>query len=113
MRELFLRLCQAVHARGLPWRALAQGETVGFGESGTRAFKVALHSYPKTKKVFEPPSILIHPPRPLADLGVPNPYPELRSSWVAQFSAQGWTVPSERAIPDVAAAVDLAIAHGR
>ena len=113
MGELFLRLCEAINARGLPWHARATGETIGFREPGERTFKVALHSYPKIKKVYEPPSILIHPSRPLSDLGAADPYPELRSFWVAQFSAQGWSVPTPAAIPDLAAAVELAIAYGR
>jgi hypothetical protein len=113
MRELFLRLCEAAQARGVPWRARVTGDTIGFRASGDSTFRVALHANPKNKLVYEPPSILIHPSRPLSDIGVPDPYPELRSFWVAQFSAHGWSVPTTRDIPGLAAAVELALAHGR
>jgi hypothetical protein len=110
MGELFLRLCDAVHARELPWQARAQGDTIGFRSAREATFKVALHSNPRDKLVYEPPSILIHPPRPLSDLGVSDPYPHLRSFWVAQFSAQGWSVPNPRDVPDMAGVVDLVVA---
>jgi hypothetical protein len=113
LRELFLLLCDAVHARGLPWQARTSGEVIGFKARGGSSFKVTLHAYTKEKLVYEPPSFLIHPPAPLADLGFDDPYPDLRSFWVAQFSAQGWSVPTTSDIPGLDAAVDLAVRLGR
>jgi hypothetical protein len=68
---------------------------------GEPTFKVALHAYPKNKLVFEP----------RVSSSMPNP--ELRSLWVAQHAAHGWSVPTARDVPDVAVAVEFALAYGR
>src|SRR5438874_8798787 len=88
--------------RARAWRASAPG-----GE----AFKVALHSAKRERGEFRPPSFLIHPGIPLEDRGIPNPYPDLRMFWVAERSAQGWSVSSMRQIPAVGPAIDLALEY--
>jgi hypothetical protein len=113
MRELFERLCDAIQTRGLSWKARREGETIGFKSPPDPTFKIALQSFPRGAMVVEPPSLLIHPRIPLADLGVVDPYPALESFWVERFSAYGWSVPTLRQIPDVRIAVDLAAQYGR
>jgi hypothetical protein len=113
MRELFERICEAAAARGLDWKARKDGDTIGFKSPLDPTFKIAIHCFPKSKRVYEPPSLLIHPPRPLADLGVANPYPDLQTFWTEPWGAQGWSVPIVRDIPDVGPAVDLAVRLGR
>jgi hypothetical protein len=114
MRALFERFCGEIQARGLPWGAATDGQAIGFKvKPGGNTFKIALHSAKRERGEFKPPSFLIHPGFPLDDRGVPNPYPDLRMFWEARYSAQGWSVFSTRQIPEVAAAVDLALAYGK
>jgi hypothetical protein len=113
MGELFARLCEAVRVKGLDWHASIDGETIGFKASGEPTFKVALHVNPIGGGVYEPPSLLIHPSLMLADLSVADPYPSLKSFWVAQYSAHGWSIPTEAMIPGVGSAVDLAAEYGK
>jgi hypothetical protein len=112
MRALFERFCGEVQARGLRWGAAVDGQTIGFKvRPGGDTFKVALHSAKRGE--FKPPSFLIHPGFSLEDRGIPNPYPDLRMFWEARYSAQGWSVFSMRQVPEVAAAVDFALAYGK
>ena len=113
MRDLFLALCRAVQERGLNWRAATDGETIGFKATGESTFKVALHASRKGNPDYQPPSLLIHPSAPLPDLGVDDPYPDNNPFWVPEYAAHGWWISPLRALPDVGAAVELAVAHGR
>ena len=110
MEPLFRQICEAVHARGLGWNARVDGKTIGFKAPGGKSFKIAVHS---DAAKGEPPSLLIHLGKPLDELGVPNPYPDLPMFWVPKDAAQGWNVFGEHRIPDVGIAVDLAIDHGQ
>lgn len=114
MRALFERFCVEIRARGLPWGAAVQGQTIGFKvRPGGETFKVALHSARQERGEFKAPSFLIHPGFPLADRGIANPYPDLKMFWEAKYSAQGWGVFSMRQLPEVGAAVDLALEYGK
>jgi hypothetical protein len=114
MRALFERFSEEIQERTLPWGAAVHGQTIGFKvRPGGDAFKVALHSAKRERGEFKPPSFLIHPGYPLEDRGIANPYPDLRMFWEARYSAQGWSVFSVRQIPEVGAAVDLALAYGK
>lgn len=113
MRGLFVALCAEVHERGLGWRAATDGETIGFKATGEETFKVALHAARKGNPDYRPPSLLIHPFAPLADLGVDDPYPERQPFQVPEHNVHGWWISPLRDLPDVGAAVDLAVAHGR
>jgi hypothetical protein len=113
MSELFLRLCEEVQVQGLGWRARTDGDTIGFKAPGEPTFKVALHAHPRGSLVYEPPSLLVHPRIPLADLGVSNPYRELNWFWVVEFGAHGWSIPTSGEIPDVRPAIEIAVAYGR
>jgi hypothetical protein len=114
MRTLFERFCEEIQARGLQWKAARQHQVVGFKSTpGGEAFKIALHAAKQERGEFKPPSFLIHPGLRLEDCGIPNPYPDLKMFWVAEHSAQGWNVFSVRQIPDVAAAVELALEYGK
>jgi len=115
MRSLFQRVCEEIQRRELSWRAAKDGETIGFKATpGGVAFKVAMHCALKQQEEFKPPSLLIQPGRPIEDQGEPNPYPELgKPFWVAQYSAQGWTVGAPWRVPDPRPVVDLAIRHGQ
>jgi hypothetical protein len=109
VRELFERFCDEIQARQLGWKARREGETIGFKAPQGGTFKIAIHVNASGARVYEPPSFLIHPRAAL----VANPYPDLPTFWVAKFSAQGWSVPTEVRIPDVRPAIDLAVEHGR
>jgi hypothetical protein len=113
VRTLFERICEAVEARGLPWKGYTQYDNVGFKEASSGAFKIVINTE-RTPTTFDPPSFLIHPGVELKDLGEPNPYPDLPTFWVVQYAAQGWSVFSTRMIPDdLGAAVDLAVKYGQ
>ena len=110
MEALFRRICEAVHARGLGWNARVDGRTIGFKAPGGETFKIAVHG---DSAKGDAPSILIHPDKPLEEIGLANPYPDLPMFWVAKHAAQGWSVFGEHRIPDVGIAVELAIEYGR
>jgi hypothetical protein len=113
MRNLFVALCAAVRERGLGWRAATDGETIGFKAAGEPTFKVALHAARKRNPDYRPPSLLIHPVAPLVDLGLDDPYPDREPFQVPENAAHGWWISPLRDLPDVGAAVELAVAHGR
>jgi hypothetical protein len=110
MEPLFRQICEAVQARGLGWIARVDGKTIGFKAPGGERFKIAVHS---DAAKSEPPSLLIHPGKPLADLGLANPYPDLPMFWLPKRAAQGWSVFGAHRIPDVGIAVELAVDHGQ
>jgi hypothetical protein len=113
MHDLFGRLSEAVHERGLGWRAATDGETIGFKAPGEPTFKVALHAARKGNPDYRPPSLLIHPTAPLGELGVDDPYPDRDPFNVAKHAAHGWWISPLRDLPDVGAAVELAATYGR
>jgi hypothetical protein len=116
VRALFERICEAIQERGLNWKAYRDGQTIGFKASRDGLFKIAVHAGagPNPRERFpNPPSFLIHTGLPLSELGIDNPYPDLPVFWDERFTAQGWNVFSERRIPDVGIAVDLAVERGQ
>ena len=40
-----------------------------------------------------------------------DPYPQLDSRWDEHNKQRAWEIPSAAAIPDVAVAIDLSLAH--
>jgi hypothetical protein len=116
VRALFERICEVIQERRLDWTAHRDGQTIGFKASRDGMFKIAVHAGTgpnPQERVLNPPSFLIHPGLPLSELGIDNPYPDLKMFWDERFRAQGWNVFSEWRIPDVGIAVDLAVEHGR
>jgi hypothetical protein len=55
------------------------------------------------------PRLAVVIPRSAAELGLSNPYPGLAESWDKQERQWGWPVPALSALPDVSAALDLAL----
>jgi hypothetical protein len=78
VRALFELTCEAITRRWLRWKAYREGEAVGFKEGAAGSFKVAIHLSRRRARpeayVFEPPSLLIHPRLPLAELGESDPF---------------------------------------
>jgi hypothetical protein len=114
VRTLFERICEAIQARELEWSAYRDVQTIGFKSTAEGSFKIAIHvgAGPRPQdRVSNPPSFLVHPDPPV-QLET-NPFPELLTFWDDRFNAQGWNVFSERRIPDMGIAVELALEHGR
>ncbi|HET7485599.1 MAG TPA: hypothetical protein VFJ64_09515 [Solirubrobacterales bacterium] len=101
-RALVDRIEAALRDRGLPWKTAFRKGYVGFQRSG--GYNVLIVDLYWRRA----PRLAVKIPAPIDELGMPDPFPDLDSSWVEAEREWGWTVPSVSAIPDVNRAIELA-----
>ncbi len=105
--EIGQRLVEALEAaiqeRELPWQARFRKGYVAFQRPG--GYNVAIVDLYWAK----PARLAVKLPGDAATLGLVDPYPGLVTHWIEKDWEYGWTVPSVDKIPDVGAAIDLAI----
>lgn len=101
-RVLVERIEAALRARGLPWKTVFRKGYVGFQRNGGyNVLIVDLYGRRETR-------LAVKVPAPIAELGAPDPFPDLESSWAADEREWAWAVPSVASVPDVNLAIELA-----
>jgi hypothetical protein len=101
-RALVERIERDLRNRGISWKTVFRKGYVGFQRSG--GYNVLIVD------VYwrGAPRLAVKIPASPEELGLPDPYPQLVSSWVEAEREWGWTIPSVDAIPELNTAIELA-----
>jgi len=101
-RLLFEQMTDYVERHQLQWQSVLRNAYFGYKRSGGYyVFVVQLHT-------GKPIEFGVKLPREPENLGVANPYPNLRSAWYSYSRQWMWEIPSVAEIPDLSRAMDIA-----
>lgn len=102
-QRLVEELEAAIQERELPWQVRFRKGYVAFQRPG--GYNVAVVDMYWAK----PTRLAVKLPGDVASLGLDDPFPNLIPHWIEKDWEYGWTIPSKDLVPDVGAAIDLAL----